>query len=101
MPALVGLDGTTHTGSGGAKWALARRTNLEVSGAYTSTRGTFDVQVFDVRADLSVKACSSSDVGVMLRRVDYQEDAAQSAGLADYGAYLTFLYFRTRIGAPK
>lgn len=101
VPTLVGFDGTTHTVSAGAKWALARRTHLELSGAYTSTRGTFDVQVFDVRADLSVKACSSSDVGVMLRRVDYQEDAAQSAGLDDYGAYLTFLYFRTRIGAPK
>ncbi len=97
VPTLVGFDGETHTVSAGAKWPLARRTNLELSGAYTSTRGTFDVQVFDVRADLSVKACSASDLGVMFRRVDYLEDVQQSGGLDDYGAYITFVYFRTRL----
>ena len=34
--------------------------------------------------------------GVLVRQVDYQEGAAQSAGLDDYGSYLTFVYLRTR-----
>ena len=44
------------------------------------------------------QVCSSSDLGVMVRQVDYQEDLRQSGGLDDYGSYLTFVYFRTRLG---
>ncbi len=96
VPTLVGFDGVTHSWSAGVGVDLARRVRLELSGAFTSTRGSFDVQVFDWRADLSAQVCSSADMGVLVRQVDYQESAAQSAGLDDYGSYLTFVYVRTR-----
>jgi hypothetical protein len=96
VPTFVGFDGVTHTWSVGFGVDVWRRVRLEVSGAYTSTEGSFDVQVFDWRADLSAQVCSSADMGVLVRQVDYREDAAQSAGVDDYGSYLTFVYVRTR-----
>ncbi len=45
---------------------------------------------------MSAQVCSSADIGVMVRQVGYQEDAVQSAGLDDYGSYLTFVYVRSR-----
>jgi len=101
VPTFVGFDGVTHTVSAGLSLALSRRVHLDIDGAYTSTQGSFDVQVFDWRADLAAKVCSSAEVGVMFRQVDYREDVAQSAGLDDYGSYLTFLYVRSRIGRAK
>ncbi|MEZ5962770.1 MAG: hypothetical protein R3F56_02880 [Planctomycetota bacterium] len=101
VPTFVGFDGRTHTLSAGLSVALTRRVHLDLSGAYTSTHGTFDVQVFDWRADLATRVCTSADLGLMVRQVDYSEASGQSAGLDDFGSYLTFLYFRTRFGTAK
>ena len=48
-----------------------------------------------------MRVCSSADLGIMVRQVDYQEDQRQSGGLDDYGSYLTFVYFRTTVGTLR
>lgn len=101
VPTFVGFDGVTHTVSAGLSVALSARTHLDLSGAFTSTQGSFEVRVFDWRADVATKVCSSAEIGLLVRQVDYQEDRALSAGLDDFGSYLTFLYLRTRLGTAK
>lgn len=101
VPTFVGFNGTTHTVSAGLSMELSRRVHLDLSGAFTSTQGSFAVQVFDWRADLAAKICSSADLGVLVRQIDYHEGASSGGGFDDYGSYLTFLYVRTRFGIGK
>lgn len=93
VPTFVGFDGDTQSFSTGVLLAPDERVRWRVDGAFTTTRGSFDVDVLDLRTEMTVRLFERSEVGVRVRWVDYEE-----AGRADdYDAVLTLVYWRQRL----
>jgi len=97
VPTYVGFEGLTHTITAGFDLRPSSDILWHTNCALTDTTGSFDVQLWDISTDLSVRVLAGGEAGVQVRWVDYNE----AGGLDDYSAVLTMIYWRQRLGAPR
>lgn len=88
-PTLVGYRGGTHTAGLSATWTRDRL-RAEASLGATRTRGDFDVDTFDLRADLRWRCTEHGSAGCEWRHVEYRD----GGGGDDWTADLVFVYWR-------
>jgi hypothetical protein len=93
-PTYVGFQGDTYTVTSGLELRPCARVTWTLDGAWTSTTGDFDVQLWDVRADLSARVTRGGSAGLAVRWLDYEEQG----GADDYDAAILLLYWRQRLG---
>lgn len=91
-PTFVGFTGDTHTVHGGFDLAPDERVRWSLAGAYTTTRGSFAVDLLDLQAELVVKATTRGEAGIRSRWLDYDETGLGN----DHDALLTLLFWRQR-----
>ncbi len=94
MPTVVGFEGDTRSMTMGFRIEPSARVHWLADASYTSTRGSFDVDLLDWRIELGVEVSASSEFGVQLRQVDYEEQA----GRDDFAAKLVLVYWRQTFG---
>lgn len=87
---FVGFDGDTHTVTASLTARPSGATTFTLAAAWTTTSGTFDVDLLDWRADLQQRVGDGGAFGVEFHQVRYDDET----GIDDYGAELLFLYWR-------
>ncbi|MBK8097981.1 MAG: hypothetical protein IPK26_12790 [Planctomycetes bacterium] len=87
---FVGFHGDTHTVTAALTAKPSSATTLSVAAAWTTTTGTFAVDLLDWRADLQQKVGGGGAFGVEFRQLRYDD----ANGFDDYGAELLFVYWR-------
>lgn len=90
VPTFVGFHGDTHTVTGSLVATPFRHWRAELSAAFTTTAGSFDVRTVDWRADLQWQASANGTAGIELRQLRYQDDGATG----DWRAGMVFVYWR-------
>lgn len=90
-PTIVGFQGDTHTITGGLQLSPSADVRWNFLGAWTDTRGDFDVMTLDWRCDLRLLVAGErSAVGTEFRCTSYEAEG----GLRDYDARSVFLYWQ-------
>ena len=79
---------------GGATLKPSARVTWRADASYTTVNGSYDVDLLDWRVDLSLQVTEQGFVGVEVRQVDYEE----GAGIDNYDAVMTFIYWRQKLG---
>jgi hypothetical protein len=92
-PTIVGFQGDTNTVTSGLQIAPSADVRWNLSGAWTDTRGDFDVTTLDWRCDLRLLlAGERSAVGTEFRCSRYEAEG----GLRDWDARSLFVYWQQR-----
>ncbi|MHC4852745.1 MAG: TonB-dependent receptor [Planctomycetota bacterium] len=94
VPSIVGYEGESSTYYVGATLKPSAGVTWRADASYTTVDGDFDVDMLDWRVDLSVRVLRRGYLGVEVRQVDYEE----SGGTDNYGAFMTFVYWRQELG---
>lgn len=90
QPTVVGFSGETHTWIAALSTTELDPARFELSVAHTRTIGSFDVQTFDLRADLRFHLGGVGDAGCEYRHMRYADEGATD----DWNGDLVFVYWR-------
>ncbi len=97
VPTIVGFDGETNSVVAGFGMKPSADVTWRLDSVWTSTRGSFDVTLWDLVADVSVRVWDGGEAGLQWRGTDYEE----GGGADDYHSDLVTVYFRQRLGPAQ
>ncbi|MBK8979987.1 MAG: hypothetical protein IPM29_29155 [Planctomycetes bacterium] len=97
VPTIVGFTGDTHVGALGLDWRPRDDLGIRIDVAAASTRGSFDVDSFDVRAAIDWRLTEGGSAALTARQIAYHE----AGGRDDYDATIIVLAWRQTFGRRR